>query len=263
MSNWTEELNVAREAAKQAGQLALQYQHGIEAVIKDDLSPVTRADREAEQLITSIISKAFPDDGLLGEEGANRESRNGRRWIIDPIDGTRDYMRGNPLWATLIGLEVDSEITVGVASLPGLGAVYTASHQGGAFRNGEPIRASSISSLSEAVLCFNGFNRLDKTPFKQSLADWMGQCWAVRCLGGAPDALLVASGQAEIWIESAAAPWDLAPLKIIAEEAGASFFNFDGRRTVYGGASIICTPAIEAQVRTFLNDSQRSTARTM
>src|SRR5450432_1022627 len=99
MLNYHRELEVAAEAAKAAGELALKYQRGIKAEEKSDLSPVTVADREAEQLISDILTGAFPDDGLLGEEGANRRTRNGRRWIIDPIDGTRDYVRGNQFWA--------------------------------------------------------------------------------------------------------------------------------------------------------------------
>src|SRR5450755_2115099 len=104
MSDWSRELTVAKEAAKQAAELALRYQPGIVAETKPDRSPVTKADKECEQLIARILTEAFPGDGVLGEEGASLESRNGRRWIIDPIDGTRDYVRGNPLWANLIGL---------------------------------------------------------------------------------------------------------------------------------------------------------------
>ena len=123
-------------AAKKAAGLALQYQPNIVAETKPDKSPVTQADRECEQMIARMLSEAFPDDGILGEEGARAESRSGRRWIIDPIDGTRDYVRGNPLWANLIALEADGDVVVGVVNLPVLGKLYIASRGGGAYCNG-------------------------------------------------------------------------------------------------------------------------------
>lgn len=252
MNNWNRELEVAVAAAKAAGELALRYQRGIEVETKPDQSPVTRADRECEQLIASLLTNAFPNDGFLGEEGTRRESSNGRKWIIDPIDGTRDYVRGNPLWATLIGLEVEGEIAAGVAGLPGLGGMYTACRGGGAFRNGEPIRVSAKTTPSDAVLCVNGLNKINASPFKSTLVDWMQSFWAVRSMGGAPDAMLVAVGQADAWIEPTAAPWDLAPLKVIIEEAGGVFFNFDGGRTIYGGNCIACAPGLAAEMKKFV-----------
>ncbi len=106
-------------------------------------------------------------------------------------------MRGNPLWATLIGLEVDGEIAAGVASLPELGGIYTAARGFGAFRNGEPIHVSSKTDPSDSVLCFNGFNKLDGLAFRPRLMEWIHQFWAVRSLGGAPDAMLIASGSVD------------------------------------------------------------------
>ena len=251
MTSWHRELDVAVDAATRAGELALKYQHGIEAESKYDLSPVTKADREAEQLIASMLSGAFPGDGLLGEEGSNRETATKRRWIIDPIDGTRDYVRGNPFWSTLIGLEVDGEVVAGVASFPGLKQVYTGSKGGGAFLNGQPIRVSNKTALTDAVICVNGFNKLDGVAYRPRLLDWLSQFWAVRSYGGSPDAMMVASGQADVWLEPIAAPWDLAPLKIILEEAGAAYFTLAGPSTIYGGNCIACTPALAGAVKEF------------
>lgn len=253
MGNWDRELQVAERAARAAAELALQYQDGIVADTKDDLSPVTWADRECELLISRILSEAFPGDGFLGEEGARVESRTGRRWILDPIDGTRDYVRGNPMWANLIGLEVGGEIVAGIVNLPALSALYSGSKGGGAHRNGVPIQASTKVLPADSVVCVNGFNKLSHTTFRNRLLDWLEPFWAVRSFGGAPDAMFVASGQAEIWIEPVAAAWDLAPIKIIVEEAGGIFFNFDGHRSIYGGNCIACAPNLEAHVKTFLS----------
>jgi len=252
MSDWSHELEVAVEAVRKAAELALRYRPGIVAEQKPDNSPVTAADRECEQLIARLLMDAFPGDGLLGEEGARAESRSGRRWIVDPIDGTRDYVRGNPLWANLIALEAGDTVVAGVVNLPMLGLTYTAARGGGAFRNDSPIHASSKSSIREAVLCFNGFDKIDRVPSRATLLGWMAQFWSVRGLGGAPDSMMVAAGQAEIWIEPSAAPWDFAPLKVILEEAGARYLNFDGGSSIYAGNCIACAPAMEHEVRRFL-----------
>lgn len=249
---WSRELEVATEAAKKAAELALKYQPGIIAEVKPDKSPVTQADRECERMIARMLSDAFPDDGILGEEGARAESASGRRWIIDPIDGTRDYVRGNPLWANLIALEANGEVVAGVVNLPLLGKLYSASRGGGAYSNGAPIRASAKTSIEESVLCVNGYDKVSRSPFRDRLLDWMARFWAVRGLGGAVDAMLVASGQAKVWIEPGASPWDFAPLKVILEEAGARFFNVDGGSSIYAGNGIGCAPGLETEVLRFL-----------
>jgi histidinol-phosphatase len=249
---WSKELELASHAARKAAELALQYQPNIVAEIKSDQSPVTEADRECERMIARLLHEAFPEDGILGEEGARAESRSGRRWIIDPIDGTRDYVRGNPLWANLIALEAGDQVVVGVVNLPMLGKFYTASRGGGAYRNGSVIHASSKTSVDESVLCVNGYDKVAKSPFYGRLLDWMTQFWAVRGLGGAADAMMVASGQAEIWIEPGASPWDFAPLKVIIEEAGGCYLNVDGGSSIYAGNGIGCAPGLEQEVRHFL-----------
>ncbi len=251
MSDWSKELEVAVRASSQAVELALRFQAGIAAETKSDNSPVTVADRECERLIARILSGAFPEDGILGEEGANVQSRSGRRWIVDPIDGTRDYLRGNPLWSNLIGLEVGNDVVVGVVNLPVLGNLYLAGRHAGAFRNNSPIHVSSRSSVDESTLCFNAFGKLNGTPFKNEMLDWMARFWSVRGLGGAPDAMMVASGQADIWIEPAAAAWDLAPLKIVVEEAGGVFLNFNGGGSIHAGNCIACTPGLKAEAVRF------------
>jgi len=247
------ELDVCRAAALRAGEIALRYrERGIGFENKADESPVTAADRECEQVIALAIEEAFPDDGLLGEEGAVKPSRSGRRWIIDPIDGTRDYVRGVPVWSNLIGLEQDGEVVAGVAHFPGRGEMYFASRGGGAFCNDIPIKISSIRTVEQAALCLSGINYFEKYPFSRDLIAWTKPFWSVRCFGGCLDAMMVASGDAEIWIESSVKPWDLAALKIITEEAGAQFFDFTGKSTIHGGNAVACVPGLADEVRRFL-----------
>jgi histidinol-phosphatase len=247
------ELEVALTATRRAGELALSYwRTGLKADTKSDESPVTAADRHCERLFVQELLANFPNDGIMGEEGAGKAADSGRRWIIDPIDGTRDFVRGNRMWAQLVGLEENGEVVVGIAHFPALAETYWATRGGGAFRNGEPIHISAITEPSQAVLCVNTFANIHRTPFAPRIIDWMKNFWCVRSFGGIMDAMLVASGSADTWIEETAAPWDLAAPKIIAEEAGARFFNFDGGASIYGGNCIVCVPALEAEMRRFL-----------
>src|SRR5690349_6260996 len=138
------ELEVAQRIASEAGRLALEnHARGFDAEIKPDDSPVTSADKANEKLITSFLKESFPEDGLWGEEGASRESRNGRRWIIDPIDGTKSFIRGIPTWGVMLALEADGEVVAGACNLPVLGEVYSAARGLGAFRNGSRIQCSA------------------------------------------------------------------------------------------------------------------------
>ncbi len=257
MNQLQRELEVARLAANRAGELALRLQAGgLRAESKSDESPVTIADRECERMIVEMLSESFPEDGFLGEEGAVKPSVSGRRWIIDPIDGTRDFVRGNPVWAVLIGLEEEGRVVAGVAHLPVLGDTYFASAGDGAYRNDDRIRVSGIADPASAVLSVNGWTSIGRAHFAPELLDWISQFWSVRCFGGCLDAMMLAAGQMEVWIEPKVAPWDLAAPKIILEEAGARFFDFAGVNTIYGGNSVACTPGLEPMVRDFLDRRQ-------
>jgi histidinol-phosphatase len=253
------EVELAKLLAEEAGALALDYQRrGVTAEIKADESPVTAADRACEKLIMDQITREFPEDGVLGEEGGKREPRNGRRWIIDPIDGTRDFLRGIPLWAVLIGLEQNGEIVAGAAHSPRQGLLLWASKGGGAWANGQRIAVSGKSEPTDAVLAFNGFNKHGISRFGPHLLPWVQRFWAVRSLGGALDAMLVAQGLAEIWIEPNGAAWDLAPFKIVIEEAGGRFASFAGESTIYGGNAYGCAPGLEPHVKQLLAQATAS-----
>jgi histidinol phosphatase-like enzyme (inositol monophosphatase family) len=247
------ELTTVAAIARKAGDLALRIREGnIGIEIKSDESPVTIADRECEKLIVEELRRAFPDDGLLGEEGAARESANGRRWIIDPIDGTRDFIRGTRAWSVLIGLEENKEVVAGFAYFPSTREMFSAALGEGAWWDGARMQASSISQKRDALLCCNGLSYMHRYPFSGELVAWLSEFWTVRSMGGCLDAMLVATGRADAWIEAQAKPWDLAPLKIIAREAGCSTFDFEGEDTIYGGNYVICTPALADEIRRFV-----------
>jgi histidinol phosphatase-like enzyme (inositol monophosphatase family) len=251
--SFEKELEFAQRIVEQAGRLALEnHARGFEAETKPDDSPVTSADRANERLITKLLDEAFPDDGLLGEEGASREGRSGRRWIIDPIDGTRSFMRGIPTWGVLLALEAEGKVVVGVCNLPGLGELYSAAAGSGAYCNGTRIHCSAAKTPGEAMLCLSGFDKVSKRSWGGHLLSWITQFWSVRSMGGCIDAVCVAAGRAEVWITMEAKPWDLAALKIIGEEAGATFFNLDGKASIYGGNCVMTVPALEGEIRRFI-----------
>jgi fructose-1,6-bisphosphatase/inositol monophosphatase family enzyme len=250
---WEREIEVCREVALRAGELARRHAaRGVEREDKADDSPVTEADRECERLIVSDLRAAFPGDGFVGEEGASDEGTSGRRWIVDPIDGTRDFLRGLPTWSNLIGLEVDGEVVLGTCNMAVQGELYWAVRGGGAFMNGKRLRVSTIGRRDRAIVCLTAFNNVAASPFADRVLDHLAGYWAVRSMGGCQDAVLVVSGRAEAWIEIAAKPWDLAPFKVLAEEAGARFFNFDGGSSIRGGNAVICAPFLEDDLRAFV-----------
>jgi histidinol-phosphatase len=247
------ELEAAVKAARAAGENALRAQSGnVAAEQKPDDTPVTAVDRQNERIVAGLLTDAFPEDGLLGEEGASRQGSSGRRWIIDPIDGTRDFIRGLPAWSVMIGLEAADDIAVGVIYFPALGEVYAAARGHGAFRNETRLRVSPISRIEQSVLCANGLKFLPGSAIEHTLLGWMPRFWAVRAFGGALDAMYVAAGRAEVYVEPHVKPWDLAAMKIILEEAGARMFSFKGRASIYDGTCAACVPALEAEVRRFL-----------
>ena len=244
------ELDFARRIAAAAGENARRIRrNGIAAETKADASPVTIADKDNERLIREAIEREYPDDGILGEEGSSKAGTSGRRWIIDPIDGTRDFVRGNRFWCVLIALEEADETLVGVAHFPMLEETYWAAHGGGAFRNGEPIRCSAISAVAAGVFSPNGLHLAQAAPHFPKLLEWMQLSWAVRSYGGALDACLLAAGQVEVWFEPKVEPWDLAPLRLIIEEAGGVFFALDGSRRIDRGTAVGCAPGVAGEAR--------------
>ena len=245
------ELSVACEAAGAAAKLALKMQPGIVAETKPDDSPVTEADRQCERLLTEHLRRAFPADGILAEEGTSAESATGRTWIIDPIDGTRDFVRGLPLWANLITLEQDGQVVLGVVNLPCLGWLCHAVKGEGAYRNGERLHISARTRPEESIVCANAYRYLNDLPYHTRLLDWISRFWAVRGMGGAADAVILAAGGVEVWVEPVAKPWDFGPLKIIGEEAGAVFLNLQGGSDIYSGSGLLCVPSLEPEVRSF------------
>lgn len=258
----TRELEFAKKAAMAAGENAARIRiGGIQAESKADASPVTVADRSNEQLICGMIEREFPGDGILGEEGARKPAASGRTWVIDPIDGTRDFVRGNRFWCVLVALVEDGDPAVGVAYFPMLDEMYSAVRGGGAFRNDDRISVSKISSIGAAVFSPNGMHQMAGERYAPAMMEFMSRFWAVRSMGGAFDACMLAAGQIDVWLERKAEAWDLAPLRLIVEEAGGSYFALDGSRRIDAGNAVACVPALEAELRAFFGLAVRDSAQ--
>jgi len=240
------ELEVAVEAARAAGQVALKHYGGSVAVtLKPDRSPVTQADKEAEQVIVELLRSAFPAYGFLGEEfGAQGDQTV--RWIIDPIDGTRNFVRGVPFWATLIGLEENGEVTLGVVYNPVTGDLFHARRGSGAYANGQRIRVSEVGDLALAFLCHASLNLLRPTGYWDGFLRLVDATERQRGFGEYYAYALVARGQAEIAVEADLKPWDLAPIKILIEEAGGRFTDLDGNPTIYSGTALASNGRLHA-----------------
>jgi histidinol-phosphatase len=241
-------LEVAIAAARAAGEVALRhFRTDLRVEFKDDRSPVTRADRECEQRIIEVIRAAFPSHGFVGEELGEHPGA-GPRWIIDPIDGTKNFIRGIPYFATLIGLEEDGVITTGVVYAPAVDDLLYAQRGCGAFDRHGALRVSTITSLRDGMLVFGGvgiFRQAGCWPGFERLVDASGR---QRGFGDYFGHTFVARGQAEAMIELDLKPWDMAPIKILIEEAGGRFTDFAGEPTIYGGSAVASNGLVHDEV---------------
>jgi histidinol-phosphatase len=229
---WRTRYDLAVEAARRAGELArTYYESTFEVEKKADNTPVTLADREGEALIRETVGKAFPADGFLGEEYGNQPGTSGFRWVIDPIDGTKSFVRHIPLWATLIGLEYRGEQIAGVAHVPVLGMTYRALRGDGAFMNERKIRVSGILTLAEAMICYSSINWFTRAGRERAFIELANRTARQRGFGDFYGFVLVAEGAAELMVEHGVSPWDIAALKAIVEEAGGTFTDWDGHAT--------------------------------
>ncbi|MEI7787329.1 MAG: histidinol-phosphatase [Chlorobiaceae bacterium] len=232
----TSDLQLAVELAEQAGRLTLDYfsRKSLQVFTKRDATPVTEADRKAEELIRAAITARYPDDGLLGEEFDERPSVNKRRWIIDPIDGTKAFIHRVPLYGVLIALEIDGFMQLGVVYFPALGELYYAERGSGAFLNGSPISVSSLSDVRQATVLYTEREYLLDPPSLHPVDLLRRDAALVRGWGDCYGHMLVASGRAEVSVDKIMNPWDCAALIPVVIEAGGCCFDYQGVTTISG-----------------------------
>lgn len=239
-------LEFATETAYLAGRLTLGYfRTGVQVDAKEDNSPVTVADRRAEELIRRRIEGAYPKHAVLGEEyGAEGSEGSTHRWIVDPIDGTRSFVRGVPLYGVLVGLEIEGVSEVGAAYFPALDEIVCAASGEGCYWNGRRCYVSQTESLSRSVVSFTDAASFDK--YGRSEA-WRRIQAASDYRVGWSDAYghaLVATGRCELMLDPIMNPWDCAPFPPMLREAGGYFGDWSGEETIYGSEGMSTTRAL-------------------
>lgn len=253
-SELRDHLDFATALAYEAGRLTLGYfRNGVRPEMKDDDTPVTVADREAERLMRERIRSRYPSHSVLGEEYGSEGNGGGQRWILDPIDGTLAFVQGVPLYAVLIALEAEGVCEVGAAYFPALDEMIQAATGLGCYCNGRKAEVSGTRSLSESVVLFTDAKSFERYGRE---AEWNRLRGAARHARGWSDAYghaLVATGRAEAMLDPAMNPWDCAPFAPILREAGGYFGDWSGEETIHGGEAISTSrtllPEILARIR--------------
>jgi histidinol-phosphatase len=243
-------LDFAVETAYLAGRVTLgHYQTGLSPDLKADQSPVTIADRQAEEVIRSRIETQYPQHAIVGEEyGLKDVAGTSHRWFVDPIDGTKSFVRGVPLYAVLIGLEIEGTVEVGVAYYPALNEMLAAASGEGCWWTGRPARVSSVPRLAQAVVAFT-----DVASFAEygRSGEWeriKGAAYYRAGWGDAYGYLLVATGRVELMLDPIMNPWDCGPFPPILKEAGGYFGDWQGNPTIFGNEAMATTQRLLPEV---------------
>ena len=251
----TDRTEWALQIAKEAGALTLRYFDDPALAIdrKKDGTPVTCADRGAEELLRARIAEKYPDDAILGEEFPDREGTSGYRWILDPIDGTKSFIHAVPLYSTLVGIEKDGVPFAGVIALPALGRGVYAENGGGAFEwtpRGDllPARVSETARLEEALFLTSEVKTFKETGRFDLYNKLENTCRLSRTWGDAYGYWMVATGRADLMVDPELSPWDAGPLLTILREAGGIFADWSGRETIFGGDGLACSRRLFDQV---------------
>jgi histidinol-phosphatase len=246
MAGFDDDLRFAHVLADAADDITMRRFRALDLDVqaKPDLTPVTDADLATEESLRNVLSRARPRDAMLGEE-YGRTGFSQRCWVIDPIDGTKNFVRGVPVWATLIGLMADGKPTVGVVSAPALGRRWWSARDGGAWTGrsltkAAPCRVSEVSKLADASLSYSDIASWEQVGRLTQFIDLARSVWRTRAYGDFWSHVLVAEGAVDISAESEVSLWDLAAVQIIVEEAGGVFTDLSGNTTPDGG-SVLCT----------------------
>lgn len=252
-------LDFISELAYRAGRITLGYFNtGVTPDYKPDDTPVTIADRAAEKFIRGELGKRFPTHAILGEEyGETSGSDSAMRWIIDPIDGTKSFMRGMPLYAVLIGLEIEGVIQVGAAYYPGTDELLTAADGKGAWWNGRRAHVSTVESVDKSWVCFTNVRNMEKHGRGEAWNRINSRAYAARGWGDAYGYLAVATGRAEAMLDPIMATWDCGPFPVILREAGGFFGSWDGREGHLFNEALACNSLILPEMLNLIKDEQK------
>jgi histidinol-phosphatase len=246
VTGYSDDLRLAHMMADSADDLTMRRFRAVDLRVdtKPDLTPVSDADRTVEETIRSTLRRARPRDAVVGEE-FGETGYGARSWIVDPIDGTKNYVRGVPVWATLIALMDRGQVVVGVVSAPALGRRWWAAREGGAWTGRSLTKAtrcqvSSVGRLADASFSFSSLSGWEERDRLDNILDLTREVWRTRAYGDFWSHVMVAEGSVDISAEPELSPWDMAALTVIVEEAGGTWTDLSGTPNVDGG-SIVCT----------------------
>ncbi len=246
-------LEAVQEAARLAGNVALRhYRTALEVISKADGSPVTIADRGAETAVREWITRWFPDDGIEGEELGIIRPEAARRWIVDPIDGTKTFVRGVPLWGTLIAVAERDQVLAGAAYFPVVDEIVAAASGEGTWWNGSRCAVSSVDRLDRALVLTTDPKFSADAAKRAAWQRLNDRAALTRTWGDCYGYLLVATGRAEVMVDPVMAAWDSAAFLPIIEEAGGVFTDWFGNRTGLGGSAIATNAAIATETRALM-----------
>lgn len=232
-------LDFGVDIARGAGEITLRYfRKKFDTRRKANKTYVTEADLEAEAFLRREITARYPEDAILGEEEGAREGTSGRRWIVDPIDGTYSFVHGVPFYGVLVGVEVEGEPSVGVIHMPALGETAYAARGLGCFLNGEPARVRETRTLGESLVLSTDFGSCEYYGFGRAADELQRRAGQRRTWGDCYGYLLVATGRADVMLDPSMNVWDCAALLPVVEEAGGTFTDWQGQRTIHGGNAI-------------------------
>jgi histidinol phosphatase-like enzyme (inositol monophosphatase family) len=245
-------VDFAVELVRDAGKLTLQWFGSPDLAVegKDDGTPVTAADRAAERLVRDRIGEHFPDDGILGEEEPESHGTSGRRWIVDPIDGTKAFTRGVPLYSTLLALDDEHGPAIGVIGLPAVGQVVWAGRGRGCLADGRPARVSDTARLADAYLMSSGFTHW---PEDDLLAVRRAGC-QMRTWGDGYGYAMIATGRADVMVDHQVALYDVAAMPVIFHEAGGTFTSLDGLPGADHGSAVATNGRLHEELLALLRD---------
>ncbi len=256
-ADWISRLELAVAAARRAGQHTLKYFQSADLAVdnKDDASPVTIADREAEQLFRREIAAAFPADAILGEEFGEQPGTSGYRWILDPIDGTKSFISGVPLYGTMVGVEFAGQSVVGVIFIPALDeCIWAVSGQPAWYSKNsaapQVAQVSKKSSLAESLFVTSEVRTFDKTNRRAAYDKLQAAARCSRTWGDCYGYLLVATGRAEVMVDPQMSVWDAAALAPIMQAAGGTFTDWQGNATIHAGEGIATNGLVLEEVLT-------------
>ncbi len=251
-------MHAAHDAAMVAARSAMaHYKTGIAVQAKGDGSPVTEADRGAERAVRDWIGQRFPADGILGEEFPETIGTSGRRWIVDPIDGTKSFVRGVPLWGSLVALMEGDRVLAGAAAFPAAGESIAAAPGCGAWHDGVRARVSPVATIDASTVLITDALPLATPTLREGWETLTRTAAVARGWGDCYGYLLVATGRAEVMIDAILNPWDAACFLPIIEEAGGVFSDLRGARTVFGGDAIATNIALASAARRTMGIADR------